>query len=124
MKPYRIERLEKELLRIVNNALFCKASDLRMQQVTITDAKITPDMQFLRLYFSVLEDETDTDEWVAILTKASGFIKKEIADTKIMRRIPEISFIYDDTEDRVREVESILKQIEEEKNNTTEEDDN
>ena len=112
MKPFRIERLEKELLRIINNALLFKASDHRLQQVTITEVKVSSDMQFAKLFFSLLEDNADIDEWNNILTKTSGFIKKVIADAKIMRRIPEIRFEYDNTEERARAVESLLNSIE------------
>lgn len=111
MKPYRIERLEKELMRIANNVLTSKTNDPRLGLVTITEVKVTPDMQFAKFYFSVLEDNIDVEKWTVILTRASGVFKKEIAAAKLMRRIPEIRFVYDDTGDRAREVESVLDKI-------------
>lgn len=119
MKPYRLERMEKELLRIANNTLKYKMSDSRLQLVTITEVQISPDMQFAKLYFSVLEEEADINQWTVILIKASGVFKKEIAAAKIMRRIPELRFIYDDTGDRVREVESVFEKIKKNKKQTT-----
>ncbi len=111
MKPYRIERLEKELMRIANNALTSKSNDPRLNLVTITEVNVSPDMQSAKFYFSVLEDDLDVDQWIVILTKASGFFKKEIAAAKIMRRIPDIRFAFDDTGERVREVEAVLDKI-------------
>jgi len=47
------------------------------------------------------------------LTKASGFFKKEIAEAHLLRRIPEIRFIYDDTGKKASNLESLLKKISE-----------
>lgn len=113
MKPYRLERLEKELLRIINNALFSKGRDERLKQITVTEVKLSPDQQFAKVYFSVLDEEIDVEYWTIILTKASGFIKREIANAKVLRRIPEIRFIYDDTGERVRELDDALDKIKE-----------
>ncbi len=108
---YRLARLEKEILRILNNALVNKIKDQRLQWVTITEVELTTDLQYVKAYFSMLNGEIDSGLCAQILTKATGFMKKEIADAHIMRRIPEIRFIYDDTGDRARRVESLLKDV-------------
>jgi len=113
MKPFRLERLEKELLRIINNAIIYKVRDQRLKEVSVTDVKLSPDQQFARIFFSTLEDDVNLEHIIALLTKASGFIKKEIADTKILRKIPDLRFVYDDTENKAREIESIIEKIKE-----------
>ena len=111
---YRIARLEKEILRIFNNALVNKINDQRLQWVTITDVELTPDLQHAKIYFSTLDDEEDKTKYINILTKASGFLKKEIADAHLLRRIPEIRFFFDDTESRARNIESLLEKLSDE----------
>ncbi len=105
---YRIARLEKEILRILNNALVNKINDQRLQWVTITEVELSPDLQYAKVYFSKLDDEEDSTVSAQLLTKASGFLKREIADAHILRRIPEIRFIYDDTGIRARDIESLI----------------
>jgi ribosome-binding factor A len=119
---YRKIRMEKELLRILNNALVNKINDQRLEWVTITDVELTPDMQFAKVFFSKLEDEEiDSGLCTQLLTKASGFLKKEIADAHILRRIPEIRFVYDDTGSKARKMEDIFKNLSEEKKDGSEE---
>jgi ribosome-binding factor A len=108
---YRIERLQKEILRILNNALVNKINDPRLQWVTITDVELTPDLQFAKIYFSKMNEEIDSGLCTQLLTKASGFFKKEIAAAHLLRRIPEIRFLYDDTGKKARNLENILKKI-------------
>ena len=112
---YRIPRLEKEILRILNNALVNKINDQRLQWVTITDVELTPDLQFAKIYFSKLSDEEESTQYAQLLTKASGFLKKEIADAHILRRMPELRFIYDDTGTRARNIESLIDTLSEDK---------
>lgn len=112
---YRIPRLEKEILRILNNALVNKINDQRLQWVTITDVELTPDLQLAKIYFSKLSDEEESGQYAQLLTKASGFLKREIAGTHILRRMPELRFIYDDTENRARNIESLIDTLSDEK---------
>jgi len=78
MSSIRITRMEKELLRIINNVLVYKMNDERLQWVTITEVQLTPDLQYAK-------------------------------DAHILRRMPEIRFVYDDTGKRVRNLEEVLK---------------
>ena len=57
---FRIERLQKELLRILNNALVNKINDPRLQWITITDVELTSDLQLAKIYFSSMDDEIDS----------------------------------------------------------------
>ncbi len=101
-------------MRIFNNAIVNKINDQRLQWVTISDVELTPDMQFARIYFSNLNEDIDSGLCTQLLTKASGFFKKEIADAHLMRRIPEIRFIYDDTVEKARGIEEVFKNLSDE----------
>jgi hypothetical protein len=45
------------------------------------------------------------------LIKTSGYLKKQIAGAHVMRTIPELTFFYDDTEDRAEKVDKLLASI-------------
>lgn len=108
---YRLARLGKELMKILNTAIVNKINDQRLHWVTIIEVELTPDLQYAKVYFSKLSDEADSKQCARLLTRASGFFKKEIGAAHIMRRIPELIFIYDDTSNRARNIESLLKNI-------------
>ncbi len=113
-EPRRLQRLEKELLRILNNTLVFKINDDRLQWVSITGVSLSPDLQFARIFFSSLEQKVNVPKITAILTNASGFMKKEIAEAHFLRRIPELTFVYDDSSVKGRSIESLLKDIKKE----------
>ncbi len=111
MPRIRIQRMESELEQLFSLALSQNARDPRLQWVTITRVKLTPDMQFARIYFTCMDDEGDPAQLTALLTRASGFFKGVIAGAHIMRAIPDLRFIHDDTEDRAAHIENLFDSL-------------
>lgn len=114
MARIRIQRMEKELTKIISNTLLFKIRDKNLQSVTITSVKLTNDMSLLKVYFTHLGQESDK-KVLAAINRSSGFIKKQIAEAKLMRRIPEIQFYYDKIAEKAHKLEDIFSQIEAEK---------
>jgi ribosome-binding factor A len=116
MAKIRIQRFESELERLFSIALTTKVQDPRLDRLTITEVRLSPDLQFAKVFFSYYEpDETipkpSKAELEALFTKCSGFLKNEIAQAHLMRTIPQLSFIYDDTEEKAAGIDRILDQI-------------
>ncbi len=108
MKNYRIPRLQAELKKLFNIALSQKLNDPKLAWVQITDVVISKDLHYAKLYFSHYNNPASHDQIRELLIKSSGFLKKQIAGAQIMRTIPELSFYYDDTEDRAAKVDTLL----------------
>ncbi|MCB5279420.1 MAG: 30S ribosome-binding factor RbfA [Candidatus Cloacimonetes bacterium] len=111
MKNYRIPRLQEELKKIFNITLSQKLGDPLLAWVSITEVIVSKDLRYAKLYFSHYNNPASHEEIREQLIKTSGFFKKQIAGAHIMRTIPELSFYYDDTEDRAEKVETILASI-------------
>ncbi|MCB5260175.1 MAG: 30S ribosome-binding factor RbfA [Candidatus Cloacimonetes bacterium] len=111
MKNYRIPRLQEELKKIFNISLSQKLGDPLLAWVSITEVIVSKDLRYAKLYFSHYNNPASHEEIREQLIKTSGFFKKQIAGAHIMRTIPELSFYYDDTEDRAEKVETILASI-------------
>jgi ribosome-binding factor A len=111
MKNYRIPRLQEELKKIFNITLTQKLNDPSLDWVTITDVVLSKDLRYAKLYFSHYNNPASHEEILERLTISSGFFKKQIAGAQIMRTIPELSFFYDDTEDRAQRVEALLASV-------------
>ncbi len=125
MKGIRIQRLEKELVRLLNNTLRTGMKDQRLKWVAISSLKLSPDLTTAKIFFSNLDLTEPREELIKLLTKSSGFMKKQIAGAKIMRTIPELKFQYDDTEERASRIDGIFSTIkaEDDKRKKTDEDD-
>lgn len=111
MKNYRIPRLAHELKKIFNITLTQKLNDPALLWVNITEVLISKDLRYAKIYFSHYNNPASHEEIKEHLIKSSGFFKKQIAGAHIMRTIPELSFHYDDTEDRAEKVEALLASI-------------
>ncbi len=111
MKNFRIPRLQEELKKIFNITLSQKLNDPLLAWVSITEVIISKDLRYAKLYFSHYNNPASHKEIQECLIKTSGFFKKQIAGAQIMRTIPELSFFYDDTEERAEKVEAILASV-------------
>lgn len=111
MKNYRIPRLQNELKKLFNITLNQRLNDPKLEWVQITEVVLSRDLRYAKLYFSHYNNPAKHEVIRDNLTKSSGFFKKQIAGAKIMRTIPELSFHYDDTEDRATKVEALLARI-------------
>lgn len=114
MKSYRMPRLQNELKKIFNTALSQKMNDPALDWVNITEVVLSKDLRYAKLYFTHFNNPASHDEIQKNLIKSSGFFKKIIAGAHIMRTIPELSFFYDDTEDRAEKVDALLASIKDE----------
>ncbi|MBS4207580.1 30S ribosome-binding factor RbfA [Bacillus sp. FJAT-50079] len=103
------EQMKKELGEIITR----KIKDPRIGFVTITDVKVTGDLQQATVYISVFGDDEQKENTLKGLAKATGFIRSEIGQRIRLRKTPEISFEFDESIEYGNKIETILKQIKE-----------
>ena len=104
-------------LDILNNAFVEKISEIihdevkdqNVKMVTITDARITSDLSFAKVYFTTLDD--DKKRVLDSLNKASGFIRSKLCEKIEIRKMPEISFVYDESIEYGKKIEDIIERI-------------
>lgn len=123
MKGFRLDRLQKELLKILTAVFNGEISDNRISGITVTKVKLSPDLSLLKIYFSDYDTKYSLEKIMEFLERSSGFIKKQIAGASIMRAIPQIVFEYDKTNERVSKLDDIFRVIAEEKRNNNYYDD-
>ncbi len=114
MTRIRVQRIEKELLRIISNTINFKLRDKYLKFITITRIRISNDLSNVRVYYTHMED-SDRENVQEALTKSTGFIKRELASAKFLRIIPEILFHYDTIEQESRKLDKIFDIIKAEK---------
>ena len=109
-----IQRLEKELLKLISSVINNELRDKNLQWVSITSLSLSNDLSYLKVYYSHL-NKTSTENVQKSLVKSSGYLKREIASKKMMRKIPEIIFNYDSVEENARNLDKIFEKIHSEK---------
>lgn len=108
----KIDRIGNNLIKEISYILMNEVKDEDIKFVTITACKVTNDLSFAKVYFTVLDDDKK-DSTMEALINASKFIRKELASRVDMRHIPELHFIYDESIAYGKSIESIIDKLNE-----------
>ena len=106
----KIDRIASNIVKEISYIIATEVKDNDIKFVTVTDAKVTNDLSFAKIYFTVL-DENRKKETLEALKNASGFIRRELADRVNIRHIPELEFVYDESIAYGKKIENIIEQI-------------
>lgn len=107
---HKIGRIESIILRVVSETISYKVKNPHLGLVTVTDVEVTKDYSYARVFVSFLGDG-DPKKKLAILEEAKGYIRHEVAKNLDIRKIPDLRFIYDDSENKANELEELLARI-------------
>ena len=110
----RIVRISEEIKRALANILRDDIKDPRMPSfVTVMRVDVTRDLKYAKAYISVMGSDEDKKNCLAALKSATGHIRREIGRRVIIRAIPEITFIIDDSVDYGFKIDKLLNEIKE-----------
>lgn len=100
-----------ELLReILASIMLERVADPRLQELTITEVEMSPDLKLARVYYAARRG-ANPEELMAALDKALGFIKQEVAREHILRTMPEFHFLPDETLEKAERLERLLESL-------------
>ena len=105
----KLARLNTAFVEKISEIIHNQVKDDDIKFVTITDARITSDLSFAKIYFTSLSD--DRKKVVNALNKASGFIRSELCNKIQIRKMPELTFVYDESIDYGEKIERIIEKI-------------
>jgi ribosome-binding factor A len=110
MTGRRPERLAEQIKEEVSLIIAGEVEDPRVGFVTVTDARLTPDLKHAKIYVSVLGTEAEVKESLAALKHAAGFIRTQLGAVLRMKRTPELHFVYDETTETAARIEELLSE--------------
>ena len=96
-------QVQRELARLVQHGV----KDPRLSSPSILEVEVTKDLSSAKVYFSVLDPE-DAAESLQALTRASGYLQREIGKVLKARITPRLKFIYDDSNIRGRNISDLI----------------
>ena len=107
---FKIDRIASSFVKEISYILATEIRDENIKFVTITDCKVTNDLSFAKVYFTVL-DENRKEATLKSLNEAAGFIRKMLADRVKIRHISELQFVYDESIEYGKKIENIIEDI-------------
>ncbi len=97
----REKRLAEEIKKIVSNIIRDELRDPRVSSMTsIIEVDLTRDLRYVYIYVSILGDDEEKKETMEGLSRASGFIRREIGKNIKARYTPEVIFKLDNSIER------------------------
>ena len=88
--------------------------DPRLGFVSITRVEVSPDVRMARVFVSVYGSEDEQRNALVALTRATGFVRRQLGDRIEMRFTPEISFRLDRSMQHAETVARLLNDIDRE----------
>ena len=112
MNSIKLERYNKEFVRVISEIIQEEIKDDAIRFVTITDVDITNDLSYAKVYFTVLDKESIQPTEMA-LNKAASFIRKKVSEIVKIRHTPEFTFVYDTSIEYGERIEEVIGKLHE-----------
>jgi len=91
--------------------------------LTITQVKLSPDLQQARVYYTSIGDDKAKRESARALDRATPFLRRQVGQRLRLKRVPELTFFYDESIEQGDRVERILQALKTERAARPEADD-
>jgi ribosome-binding factor A len=111
----RPDRVGEQIREEVSTLLLREVRDPGIGLVTLTRVKVSPDLQFVRIFYTQMGDEKARKETKRALERATPFLRRKIGDSIRLRRVPELRFEFDESVEHQERIERILLDLEEER---------
>jgi ribosome-binding factor A len=113
MEHKRADRVADLILKELAEVLLRKVKDPRLGEITLTLVKVSPDLRHASVYYSLLGDDQRKLDVAAGLESAKGFVKRELGKRLELRRMPDISFHFDDSLEYGSHIDQLLAELKE-----------
>lgn len=98
------EQIRRELATLIRE----EVKDPRVIDFSITEVIVSNDLSSAKIFYSPYAGHPDLKGLQAGLQSSAAYMRKELGKGLRMRSIPQLSFYYDDTEERSARLEALL----------------
>ncbi len=107
--PARARKLADRIREVVATRLDRGLRDPRLGFVTITDVRVTGDLQHASVFYTVYGTEKERLDSAAALTAATGMLRSEVGKNLTSRLTPSLEFIPDAIPENAAHIAGLLE---------------
>ena len=107
----RLQRIADRIRQELSEMLIREISDPRLKQIYVTDVKVDRELAYADVFVSAVEGVSRSEEVLAGLESASGFIRRNLASRVELRTFPRLRFHWDVTPENADHIEKILAEL-------------
>ena len=105
----RALKLADRIKVIVATMLDTRVKDPRLGFVTITDVRVSGDLQHATVYYTVLGDDAAVDAAHAAIQENRGVLRREVGRGLTIRLVPTLEFVADTVPEAAAHLEDVLR---------------
>ena len=107
----RARKLADRIKVVVAETLEMRVKDPRLGFITITDVRMTGDLQQATVFYTVLGDDSARTETAVALESAKGVLRSEVGRQTGVRHTPSLTFVADAVPENAAHIEDLLAQV-------------
>jgi len=100
------EQLKRELARLIHDEL----QDPRLGMVTVSAVRVSRDLAHAKVYVTVLGPDAAQADSLRVLNHAAGFLRHLLGQCLVLRSVPQLRFVYDESVERGRHLTELIEQ--------------
>ncbi|MBA7704707.1 Ribosome-binding factor A [subsurface metagenome] len=109
---HRIERVNNLIRHEISQLLQRQVKDPRLDSfVAVTEVSTSPDLRYAKVFVSCMGSEEEKQATLRGLVAATGFFRNKLARRLRLRRIPELSFEWDDSIERGTHLLKLIDEV-------------
>ena len=111
--PARARKVADRIKVLAAETIEHRIKDERLGFVTITDVRVTGDLQHASVFYTVLGTAEERESSAAALTSATGMLRREVGKQLNVRLTPSLEFIPDAIPENADHIAELLREARE-----------
>ena len=108
----RTERVNALLKKQIGEIIVSQINDPRLTSlITIINVEVTPDLGRAKVFTSAMGSAEDIGVIIDTLNKASGYLRRELKQRVILRNIPLLNFVFDDSIEKAQRMLDLISDV-------------
>jgi len=107
----RVQRVSQLLKEEIAHLLEREVKDSRIGVVTVTDVEVSRDLKHAKVFVSAAGNDERKAEVIEGLSSAAGFVRSRLGRELRIRRVPELHFAIDRTQERAARIAELLSEV-------------
>lgn len=110
MATYRIDRLNKEFLRLISGMLQTRIKNPDAGEAILTMVSVSRDLGHAKVFYTLINQE-NREKVQAALDAAAPVLRAMLGKEMRLRTIPELHFCIDESEAKARKMDELLDMV-------------
>ena len=111
MASNRVLKVADRIKEVIAQLLETRVKDPRLGFITITDVRVTGDLQQASIFYTVLGDDEARSSTAAELASAKGMLRAEVGQALNLRIVPSLEFFADGLQESASAMNDLMSEV-------------